>query len=166
MYNNVDNSKQKQMARFEQICRAAGERITPQRIEIFKSLISDNEHPSAEVLWRSIRLYHPCISLNTVNRTLLMFCRIGAAFIVEGSGDVKRYDGGGKNHQHLRCVKCRKIIDFHYEPYDEQFSVPTHLTGKFKVLRTAVYVEGICEDCQDILRMLGDPTVDLPEKEF
>jgi Fe2+ or Zn2+ uptake regulation protein len=100
----------KQLAEFEALCKATGLKITPQRVEIYKALVSTTEHPSAEMLWRKVKSVFPNISLDTVNRTLLTLNEIGAAFIVEGSGDVKRFDGGTKCHQHLRCVKCRKIV--------------------------------------------------------
>lgn len=40
------------------------------------------------------------------------------AFIAEGSGDVKRFDGNLENQQHFKCIKCKKTIDFHHEPFN------------------------------------------------
>jgi Fur family peroxide stress response transcriptional regulator len=99
------------MEAFQVKCRGAGLRITPQRIAVFKALVESKEHPSAEMLHRKMRNIFPSISLDTVNRTLLTLVEIGAAFVVEGSGEPKRFDGGLKNHQHFKCVKCRRIID-------------------------------------------------------
>jgi Fur family peroxide stress response transcriptional regulator len=139
---------QDRMAEFEALCRRSGLKVTPQRTEIFGALISTTEHPSAETLWQTVRQKFPNISLDTVNRTLLTLNKIGAAFVVEGSGDVKRYDGGSKNHQHLRCLRCRKIVDFHHTPFDD-IEVPADKTGDFKVLRKTVYIEGVCIACQN-----------------
>ena len=135
------------MTDFEQLCRKAGLKMTPQRIEIYKELVKTKEHPSADMLWRKVRKTFPNISLDTVNRTLLTLSEIGAAFVVEGSGDVKRYDGGMESHQHFRCLQCRRIIDFHHEPFDT-IALPPELENSFLIVRKTVYLEGICRYCQ------------------
>ncbi len=128
-------------------CRAEGLKVTPQRLAVFEELIKTDEHPSAEMLWERVRVVLPTISLDTVNRTLLTLTKIGAAFIVEGSGDAKRYDGGREDHQHFRCVECKRIIDFHHEAFDE-IEVPPEIGRRFTVLRKTVYFEGICDKCK------------------
>jgi len=121
-------------------------KVTPQRIAIYRELIKTDEHPSAEMLHAKVRRLYPNISLDTVNRTLLTLSRIGAAFIVEGSGDAKRFDGDMEKHQHFKCVKCKRIVDFHHEPFDN-IVLPAEIEGKFTVLRKTVYLEGICDMC-------------------
>jgi Fur family peroxide stress response transcriptional regulator len=132
---------------FQLRCRKAGLKVTPQRVAVYKALVESKEHPSAEVLWRKLRKTLPNISLDTVNRTLLTLAGIGAAFVVEGSGDVKRYDGGLENHQHFKCVKCKKIIDFHHKPFDS-IPAPKNIREKYVVLKKTVYFEGICDLCR------------------
>ncbi|MHC4323678.1 MAG: Fur family transcriptional regulator [Planctomycetota bacterium] len=132
---------------FTGLCRKTGLRVTPQRIEIYKELIKTDEHPSAEKLYEKVKKTFPGISFDTVNRTLLTLNEIGAAFIVEGSGDVRRFDGGMEKHQHFKCVKCKKIVDFHHEPFDI-IKLPSSLGKKYKILKKTVYIEGICEMCE------------------
>jgi len=136
------------IADFEELCRKAGLKITPQRLEIYKELAKSKEHPSADMLWQKVKKTFPCISLDTVNRTLLTLSKIGAAFIVEGSGDVKRFDGGMESHQHFRCTQCRRIIDFHHTPFDS-IAIPPELANSFLIVRSTVYLEGICRYCQE-----------------
>jgi Fur family peroxide stress response transcriptional regulator len=128
-------------------CRQVGLRITPQRMAVYQELFKSKEHPSADMLYRKARKTLPNISLDTVNRTLLTLANIGAAFIVEGSGDVKRFDGQLENHQHFKCIKCKRIIDFYHRPFDN-IEVPPHIGRKFTVLRKTVYLEGICDSCR------------------
>ena len=137
---------QEKMETFHQRCHAAGLRVTPQRTAIYKALVETDEHPSAEMVFRQVRQVFPCISLDTVNRTLLTLSQIGTAFIVEGSGDAKRFDANLDDHQHFKCVKCKRIVDFQHEPFDH-IPAPENLPGKFKVLRTTVYIEGVCDLC-------------------
>jgi Fur family transcriptional regulator, peroxide stress response regulator len=142
-----DGAAKDKMAEFQELCRKAGLKVTPQRLEIYKELINTKEHPSADMLWQKVRKTFPSISLDTVNRTLLTLSKIGAAFVVEGSGDVKRFDGGMTVHQHFRCTQCRRIIDFHHKPFDS-IAVPPELEQGFLIVRKTVYLEGICRYCQ------------------
>jgi len=71
----------------------------------------------------------------------------GAAFIVEGSGDVRRFDGGLEKHQHFKCTKCKRIVDFHHQPFDD-IKVPASIGKRFTVLRKSIYLEGICDLCK------------------
>jgi Fur family peroxide stress response transcriptional regulator len=133
---------------FRAQCRQAGLKVTPQRTAVYETLLASTEHPSAEAVFREVRRLFPSISLDTVNRTLLTLHEIGLAFVVEGSGDAKRFDANLRTHQHFKCIKCKRIIDFHYEPFDE-IDVPKSLRDKFTVLRKTVYLEGFCERCQE-----------------
>jgi len=132
---------------FINLCRKTGLKLTPQRIAIYRELIKTDEHPSAEMLHAKVRRLYPNISLDTVNRTLLTLSRIGAAFIVEGSGDAKRFDGDLEKHQHFKCIKCKRVVDFHHEPFDN-VDMPADIEGRFVVLRKSVYLEGICDLCE------------------
>lgn len=136
------------MSAFQARCRETGLKVTPQRMAVYKALVETTEHPSAEVVFRRVRRTFPSISLDTVNRTLLTLNEMGAAFVVEGSGDAKRFDADLSAHQHFKCIKCRRIIDFHYEPYD-RIEIPENLASRFTVLRKTVYLEGLCNQCEE-----------------
>jgi Fur family peroxide stress response transcriptional regulator len=138
---------EEQMDAFRAKCRQRSLKITPQRIAVYKALLESTEHPCAEAVFRQVRQTLPSISLDTVNRTLLTLSDIGAAFVVEGSGDAKRFDANLKNHQHFKCVKCKRIIDFHHEPFDS-IDIPENLMAGFAVLRKTVYLEGYCDLCK------------------
>ncbi|MBN2514134.1 MAG: transcriptional repressor [Sedimentisphaerales bacterium] len=132
---------------FERRCRQSGLKLTPQRFAVYRALINTDAHPTAEAIYQEVRKEMPAISLDTVNRTLLTLTEIGSAFIVEGTGQPRRFDGGLEDHQHFLCIKCGKVIDFHHPPFDN-IQLPQEIEGKFKVLRKTVYLEGLCEACQ------------------
>ena len=137
---------EERMNAFRAKCRETGLKITPQRMAVYKALVESTAHPSAEAVFRQVRQTFPSISLDTVNRTLLTLSDMGLAFVVEGSGDAKRFDANLKNHQHFKCLKCRRIIDFHHNAFD-RIEVPQNLAARFTVLRKTVYVEGLCDRC-------------------
>ena len=132
---------------FKKKCRERSLKVTPQRLAVFKALLEAEDHPCAERLFRRLRPDHPNISLDTVNRTLLTLAEMSLATVVEGTGEAKRFDANLENHQHFRCVKCKRIIDFHHAPFDN-VPVPSNLSSAFTVLRKTVYLEGICDQCR------------------
>jgi Fur family peroxide stress response transcriptional regulator len=135
------------MNSFQAKCRAAGLKVTPQRMAVYSVLLETDEHPSTEAVFEKVREVFPSISLDTVNRTLLTLTDIGAAFVVEGSGDARRYDANLENHQHFKCVKCKRIVDFHHESFDN-VPIPKCISKRFTVLSKTVYFEGICDLCR------------------
>lgn len=144
---NVGNDRtEERLLSFKSICREHGLSITPQRVAIYKELISSTEHPSAVTIFNKVREYYSNISLDTVNRTLLTFSKIGLANVVESSGDPKRFDPNLEPHHHFRCISCGEIIDFRDEHYDA-LEIPAEIKKKFVVLGKKVHLEGFCDQC-------------------
>ncbi|MCX8034045.1 MAG: transcriptional repressor [Thermodesulfovibrio sp.] len=133
---------------FVQKCKEFGLKITPQRIAIYKEVLNSGNHPSAEAIYKRVKQSHPAISFDTVNRTLLTFAEIGLLEIVEGSGDVRRFDPNNKNHHHFRCKNCGKIIDFYNKTYDN-LEIPDYIKERFIVNKIKVLLEGICNNCME-----------------
>ena len=143
---NITVESETRIRAFRDLCHQAHLKVTPQREAVYRALIETKEHPSADRIFQHVRREMPSLSLDTVSRTLNMLSEIGAAFVVEGSGDVRRFDGNVEDHQHFKCVKCKKIVDYHYEPFDH-IALPDEIADQFRVLRKTVYVEGICDKC-------------------
>jgi Fur family peroxide stress response transcriptional regulator len=137
----------KKLDAFRVKCSQTGLKVTPQRVAVYKALIESKQHPSAEMVFRKLRKIFPSISLDTVNRTLITLSKIGLAYVVEGSGEPKRFEGNLQAHQHFKCVKCKRIIDFRHEPFDN-IEIPACIKQKFTVLRKTVYFEGYCDLCR------------------
>ena len=132
---------------FKKKCRANNLKVTPQRIVIYQELLKSKDHPSAEVLFQRVNKVIPDISLDTVNRTLLTFSKIGIANLVEGYGEARRFDPHIKNHHHFRCINCNAIKDFNYEPYDD-IIVPGDIKKRYRVISIKVLLEGYCSKCR------------------
>ena len=132
---------------FQSLCRELGLNITPQRVAIFKELISSSEHPSAVTIFNKVRENFPNISLDTVNRTLLTIQEIGMTRVVESSGYPKRFDPNLEPHHHFRCVTCGGIVDFKNESFDA-LKIPPEIKDKFTVMNKIVHLEGFCDKCR------------------
>jgi len=135
------------LARFKAECRKAGLRITPQRAAVYRQLLGSREHPSATMVFEQVRKRFPDVSLDTVNRTLATIADLRLAKVIPGCGGAKRFDADLTSHQHLRCVKCGKIIDFEFPAFDNM-KLPREIREDFTVLTKTVYVQGICSKCR------------------
>lgn len=131
---------------FIDACRQHQLKITPQRVAIYKALITSRQHPTADMMFRAVRADHPNISFDTVNRTLLTLAGIGLVDVVEVFGGPKRFDSNLDHHHHLHCTACGKIIDFANEHYS-QLEVPAAIARKFKVTGKRVVLKGFCASC-------------------
>jgi len=140
------NVKDNSLDLFRKKCKENKLKITPQRIVIYQELLKSKNHPHAEALYRRVKKIIPDISLDTVNRTLLTFSRIGLVKNVEGYGDPRRYEPDLNNHHHFRCVNCNAIIDFEYKSYDD-LPIPPELKKRFQVTDKKVLLEGYCNKC-------------------
>ena len=132
--------------RFIETCRQHQLKITPQRVAIYRELIQSKQHPTADMMFRSIRDAFPNISFDTVNRTLLTFAEIGVVEVVEVFGGPKRFDPDIGDHHHLHCKACGRIIDFEYDAYD-RLELPEALAAAFTVTSRRVVLRGLCQAC-------------------
>lgn len=126
--------------------RELGLKATPQRLAVYKEISHSSAHPSADDIYRKLSKKMRGLSFDTVNRTLLTFAEAGLIRVVEGSGDVRRFDPHLEQHHHLRCIKCSRIIDFQSKDYDD-IKVPAKYLQGFKLVSKKVVLEGICQEC-------------------
>ncbi|MBN1392473.1 MAG: transcriptional repressor, partial [Sedimentisphaerales bacterium] len=104
------------------------------------------EHPGAEDIYNHIKNDFPDISIDTVYRTLSTFSNLGLVDVVEGYGEVKRYDPDIRPHHHFRCKKCNRIVDFRESRFDK-LKAPAVIARKYCVSNIKVVVEGLCDRC-------------------
>lgn len=106
-------------------------------------------HPTAEKLHVMVKRRLANISLDTVNRTLLTFVRIGLAETIEGYGSPRRYDPNLAPHHHLHCRRCGMVVDFYHDEYDA-LEIPANVGHEFTNLSKKVVLNGLCDRCQKI----------------
>ena len=131
---------------FRNKCKEHGLSMTPQRLAIYKALIGSTNHPSAESIFNCVRSTFPDIAIDTVYRTLATFSEIEVIHIVEGYGEVKRYDPDTEPHHHFRCTRCNKIVDLHGDIFGK-LKIPNGIKQKYNVSNVKVVLEGACDEC-------------------
>ena len=88
-------------------------RNTRQRRIILEELQGCSSHPTASELYEKVRRRLPKISLGTIYRTLDLLSRNGVIQKLENPEGETRFDGNTAPHDHIRCIRCGALIDFH-----------------------------------------------------
>jgi len=116
-----------------------------QRESIKKYLYSREDHPTADMVYTSIREEFPNISLGTVYRNLSLLIELGEIKKVTTDGAV-RFDAKLTPHSHFICRKCGRVMDvmLPVENFVENKDAFRHL-GKVEECRMKFY--GICNSC-------------------
>src|SRR5690554_2675515 len=142
---------------FRELLAARGYRVTPQRVGIYEYLVTTDEHPSAEEIYRALQDRYPTMSPATVYKTLDLLVELGLVGELAFSGEVTRYDGRPGLHLNMICVQCRRILDLPVEGLEMAAQVARDQAG-FRVLRERHEVYGICPSCQRVNQ--AEPSAD------
>ena len=129
--------------------RNTDHRLTPQRMEILKALVSSKEHPTAEDIYAQVGETFPMISLATVYKTINLLVDMGETVEIHRGSGKAHYDARDPNaHPHFICVKCDRTIDVELDVFDEISQAVKDETN-FEILSHRLDFFGVCPDCQD-----------------
>jgi Fur family ferric uptake transcriptional regulator len=136
--------------RLEAYMNRKGLRSTAQRRIIADTFFEGPAHVSIEDLLAMVRKSDPRIGYATVYRTLKLFTECGVAAERHFGDGPSRYElsdeGTGEHHDHLICLECGKIIEFHNERIERQQEKVAENLG-FEILRHKHEIYGNCSDC-------------------
>ncbi len=142
---NKENSTKGDKEHLETFCQQVGLRLTHQRLEIYIELTKSIDHPSAEMLYQKLYLRLPTLSLDTVYRTLSMFCKYKLIRKVATIESQARFELASEHHHHLFCKNCYVLIDI-YWPELDLLKYPTQPWVNQIESLDAVFT-GICPKC-------------------
>lgn len=125
-------------------CREKGLRATPQRLAVYRALLSSGEHPSPEAVHRAVVEHMPSVALGTVYKILDSLETAGLVEQVSLLSETKRYDANQTPHHHLVCIACKAVIDYADPALD--MALPK-APGGFTPLEVRVQVVGLCASC-------------------
>jgi Fur family peroxide stress response transcriptional regulator len=93
--------------------RAAGLRMTPQRLAVYRFLVGRRGHPTAHEVYERLLPAFPSLSRATVYNTLQTLAHRGLVVDLGAAGDgAAHFDGDRSPHAHLVCTQCHAIDDF------------------------------------------------------
>lgn len=130
-----------------------------QREAIKEYLMGRTDHPTAEMVYLSVRETNPKISLGTVYRNLSLLVSLGEIQKICCGDGVERYDANLKPHYHYHCTACGCVMDV---PLAQVPSSQILLGDTFpeQVDGYTVLFHGTCRSCREKVKK----TVDKPEK--
>jgi len=141
-------AKQDPMLRFEAICHDQGLPLTVQRRVVFESVLARDDHPTTDQIYEDVRGRIPGVSRTTVYRVLDMLVRVGVISKACHPGAAARFDRNTRQHHHLVCLHCDRVIDVEDERLDT-LDLPSVSQFDFEITEFRVQLRGACGDCRE-----------------
>lgn len=117
-----------------------------QRESIKEFLQGREDHPTADMIYESVRRIYPNISLGTVYRNLSLLVSIGEIAKISTPEGADRFDARLSPHNHFICRRCHKVMDLEMENLDHimekaRAGAPGAIDGY------TVHFFGLCREC-------------------
>jgi len=119
-----------------------GVRPSYQRTEIYKYIINNKSHPTAEMIFKKLAPAIPTLSKTTVYNTLKLFTDKNLVRILTIEENEKRYDAVSVVHGHFKCEVCGGIYDFDIDLSNIDEKIPDH----FSIKNYQINLSGICNN--------------------
>jgi Fe2+ or Zn2+ uptake regulation protein len=129
-----------------EVLHARGQRVTPQRLVINRTLQELNRHVSAEEVLEEVDRRLPNVSLPTVYATLELLGELGLVRRVGPAGGRVLFDPRMDDHQHAVCSVCGRVEDID-AAIDSAPALEEARRGGWSNAAAAMIVTGVCEPC-------------------
>lgn len=137
--------------RFESFLKERALKLTGQRRRVLDRAFGTHEHFSAEELFAMLRAeahVKPAVSRATVYRTIGLLLEGGFVEALDtGSGELKyEHILGHHHHDHMLCLDCGRIEEFHDERIEELQRENCARRG-FELVSHDLRLRGYCKSC-------------------
>lgn len=121
------------------------QRFSRKRQAIIDNLAQRYDHPSASMVYESLKGQYPELSLGTVYRNLNELADKGTILRFTHNGK-DRFDGNTSPHCHFCCTECGNIYDaFNTEIYRSVKKTADNM--EFSVEELEIVAKGRCKAC-------------------
>jgi Fur family transcriptional regulator, ferric uptake regulator len=133
---------------YEDILRAAGHRVTPQRIHILDAVCDGNGHTTLGEIYMRVRQFDKSIDRSTLYRTLKLFTELGLVVSAEpGDGETYYEIAKPHRHHHLVCRQCGQEREIEHDVMQSMFD-QVYETYGFRPDSDHLVLFGVCTACQ------------------
>lgn len=119
-----------------------------QRVRIYKMLMKESSHPTAEEVYETLHHEIPTLSRTTVYNTLKTLAEHGLISSVLIDGKEMRYDHRSDFHAHFKCSVCGAITDIEVDQYRVLEVIGKELPTSYQVDRHQICLYGVCKHCK------------------
>jgi Fur family peroxide stress response transcriptional regulator len=146
MAKAAQNRPEPRLEHLKTVAKAAGIKLTHQRLEIFREIAASNEHPDADTIFQAVRRRVPTVSVDTVYRTLWKLHDLGLVTTLGPQRDGVRFDANLDPHHHYVCMRCGLVRDFESADLNA-LRVPDTVKELGSIANAHVEVRGVCARC-------------------
>lgn len=119
------------------------------RQAIYEALANTKIHPTAEMLYESLKDSYPELSLGTVYRNLAVLEEDGMVISVSHEGGHAHYDARTSPHAHFVCTKCQAVMDLELEDCGQSLYNDIESKLGCKIQSHTLCFEGLCKSCRE-----------------
>jgi len=135
--------------KFIEYLRKTGLKVTRERREILREVFNSHHHFDADELALRLKERSASVSRATVYRTLTLLVNSKMVRKMELGDGRATYEHvlGHPHHDHLICVECNRIIEFHH-PDIEALQEEICKEFGFRMKSHSQQIYGICKECR------------------
>lgn len=133
---------------FREFLRTKGLKFTRGRSIIAREVSGLDTHFDIEGLYKILKSKRLRVSRASLYRTIPLLVESGLLVEIRTIDSHTHYENtlSKKHHDHLICLGCGTIIEFHSE-FLERLQEKICLTEKFKGIRHVLEIQGYCRHC-------------------
>jgi Fur family peroxide stress response transcriptional regulator len=124
---------------------ARGLRFTPQREHVYRVLMGERDHPTAEQVFMRAKKSMPDISMATVYNCLDFLVRCNLVKQVNLDSTAMRFCPNMHEHCHFHCDQCGGVFDIDFSAVDCRTGLK--VPKGFQVTGYDVSIHGACPRC-------------------
>lgn len=133
---------------------AVGLRLTAQREHVYRVLLAQTDHPTADEVYFRAKSEKPEISLATVYNTLDALVKCGLVKQVNVDRAATRYCSNREEHCHFYCEECGRVHDIELSERLRDF--PVRLPPDLSARQMSLSIRGVCKNPKNCSRRVAE----------